>query len=65
MASSALNKYASRNDSFDKDGGIVFFSDSSKRNAVKQLTKLMEKAIRKFEYEKALIYKEQIRKLKN
>jgi len=35
------------------------------RRAVKELTKLMEKAMRKFEYEKALVYKEQIRKIKN
>ena len=65
IASSALNKYASRDDSFEKDSDMIFFSDSSKRNAAKQLTKLMEKAMNKFEYEKALVYKEQIRKLKN
>jgi len=35
------------------------------RRAIKELTKLMEKAMRKFEYEKALVFKEQIRKIKN
>ena len=52
---------------------IIFFGNGStglttsagKQRAVKELTKLMEKAMKKFEYEKALVYKEQLRKLKN
>ena len=47
------------------DAEIVFFGNGSKQKAITQLQKMMEKAIRKFEYEKAMLYKEQIRKLKN
>lgn len=59
IASAALKKYeANGND-------IIFFGNASKQRTIKELTKMMEKAIKKFEYEKALVYKEQIRKLKN
>jgi len=40
------------------------FSDSRKRMAVKQLEKMMQKAVKQLDYEKALIYREQIRQLK-
>ena len=73
-ASTALNKYSARysNGANGKDD-IIFFGNGStglttsanKQRAVKELTKLMEKSMRKFEYEKALVYKEQIRKLKS
>jgi excinuclease UvrABC helicase subunit UvrB len=44
---------------------FVLRDDEFTLNLLKELKKLMERAIRKFEYEKALVYKEQIRKLKN
>jgi len=49
------------------DGGneIVFFTNGSRQNAMKQLQKLMDKAIRKMDYETALGLKEQIKKLKS
>ena len=47
-----------------KEDGIIFFGNANKRNAIKQLTRLMDRAIKKFDYEKALVYKEQIKKLK-
>ncbi|OGN02094.1 MAG: excinuclease ABC subunit B, partial [Candidatus Yanofskybacteria bacterium RIFCSPHIGHO2_01_FULL_42_12] len=65
LGSAALKKYALRDDSFEKNGEAIFFTSASKQRAVKELTKLMERAIRKFEYEKALVFKEQIRKLKS
>jgi len=73
VASAALKKYALRDDSFEKNSDAIFFTRGSasfitsagKQRATKELTKLMEKAMRKFEYEKALVYKEQIRRLKN
>ncbi|MBX4190257.1 excinuclease ABC subunit UvrB [Candidatus Parcubacteria bacterium] len=43
---------------------IVFFGNGSKQKAVKELEKMMEKAIRKFDYERAMVIKEQIRKMK-
>ena len=59
IANAALKKYeASGND-------VIFFGNANKQRAVKELTKLMEKAMKKFEYEKALVFKEQIRKLKS
>ena len=66
VANSALSKYSS---DFYRNGktnnsDVVFFGSANKQRAVKELAKLMEKAIRRFEYEKALVYKEQIRKLK-
>jgi excinuclease ABC subunit B len=59
IANAALKKYDV------KSNDIIFFGNANKQRAVKELTKLMEKAMKKFEYEKALVYKEQIRKLKN
>ena len=44
---------------------IVFFGGGSKQKAIKQLEKMMEKAMRKFDYEQAMAIKEQIRKIKN
>ena len=65
VASAALKKYASKNDSFEKNGEAIFFTRAGKQRAVKELTKLIEKAMKKFEYEKALVFKEQIRKLQS
>ncbi|PIR41865.1 MAG: excinuclease ABC subunit B [Candidatus Yanofskybacteria bacterium CG10_big_fil_rev_8_21_14_0_10_37_15] len=47
------------------ESGIIFFSNSSKQNAMKQLQKMMEKAIRQMDYERALELKDQIKKLKS
>ena len=64
IANVATKNYSLRSDS------VIFFGNgstsltTSKQRALKELTRLMEKAIRKFEYEKALVYKEQIRKLR-
>ena len=44
---------------------IVFFGNGSRQKAIKQLEKLMEKAMRKFDYEQAMTIKEQIRKMKH
>jgi excinuclease ABC subunit B len=44
---------------------IIFFGNGSRQKAIKQLEKLMEKAMRKFDYEQAMIIKEQIRKMKS
>jgi len=43
---------------------VVFFGNGSRAKAVKQLQRLLERAIRKFDYEHAIDLKEQIRKLK-
>ncbi len=47
------------------DDQIVVFGNTSRANAIKQLKKLMEKAMRKFDYERAMELREQIRKLKS
>jgi len=47
------------------DNEIIFFTNGSRQNAMKQLQKLMDKAIRKMDYETALGLKEQIKKLKS
>lgn len=44
---------------------IVFYGSGSRQKALKQLEKMMEKALRKFDYETAMNIKEQIRKLKS
>lgn len=49
----------------DGNNEIIFFTNGSRQNAMKQLQKLMDKAIRKMDYETALGLKEQIRKIKN
>ncbi len=46
------------------DTEVVFFGNGSRQKAVKQLERLLERAIRKFDYEHAIELKEQIRKLK-
>jgi len=43
---------------------VIIFGNSRKAGIVEQLTKLMNRASRKMEYEKALAYREQIQKLK-
>ncbi|MEK7076050.1 MAG: excinuclease ABC subunit UvrB [Patescibacteria group bacterium] len=47
------------------DNEIIFFTNGSRQNAMKQLQKMMDKAIRKMDYETALGLKEQIRKIKS
>ena len=54
-----LQKYGEGNNE------IIFFTNGSRQNAMKQLQKMMEKSIRQMDYERALELKEQIRKLKN
>ncbi len=49
----------------DGNNEVMFFTNGSRQNAMKQLQRLMDKAIRKMDYETALELKEQIRKLKN
>jgi excinuclease ABC subunit B len=44
---------------------VIFFTNGSRQNAMKQLQKMMDKAVMKMEYERALELKEQIRKLKS
>lgn len=44
---------------------IVYYGSGSKQKAMKQLEKMMEKALRKFDYETAMAIKEQIRKMKH
>ena len=75
IANTALKKYSSN--PYENGAGngndVMFFGNGStslttsagKQRAVKELTKLMEKAVKKFEYEKAMVYKEQIKKIKN
>lgn len=63
VASAALKKYVDNQDGPSND--VVFFGNANKQNAIKQLTRMMERAIKKFEYDKALIYKEQIKKIKS
>jgi excinuclease ABC subunit B len=46
-------------------GKIYVFGNSSKNKIVAQLTKMMEKAAKKMEYNKAMMLREQIRKIKN
>ena len=46
------------------ESDIVFFGSGNRQKVLAQLTKMMEKAINKFEYEKAMVFKEQIRKLR-
>lgn len=67
------SKNNSTNKRYDgKNEEIIFFGSGStllttskKQNIIKQLNRLMDQAIKKFDYEKALAYKEQIKKLKN
>ena len=49
----------------DGNNEIIFFTNGSRQNAMKQLQKMMDRAIRKMDYETALGLKEQIRKLKS
>ena len=44
---------------------IIFFSNGSRQNAMKQLQKMMEKSIRQMDYERAMELREQIKKLKS
>lgn len=44
---------------------IVFYGNGSRQKAVKQLQRMLDMAIRKFNYEQAAMIKDQIRKLKS
>ena len=46
------------------DSEVIFFGNGSKQKAIKQLQRMLDQAIRKFNYEHAISIKEQIRKLK-
>ncbi len=49
----------------DEGNQIIFFTNGSRQNAIKQLQKLMDKAVKKMDYERAMEIREQMRKLKN
>jgi len=44
---------------------IIFFSNGSRQNALKQLQKMMDKAVRQMDYERAMGIREQIKKIKS
>jgi len=48
-----------------EDEAVYVFGTSNKNKIVAQLTKIMEKAAKKMEYDKALALREQIRKIKS
>lgn len=48
-----------------EDSEMLVFGTSSKSKIIAQLTKMMEKAAKRMEYDKALALREQIRKMKN
>src|SRR3989338_4414542 len=64
ISKSAMGKLGNTSRGGDNDSGIVFFGDANKQNVLKQLNKLMEKAMRHFDYERAMEIKEQIRRMK-
>jgi len=49
----------------EEDDTVYVFGNGSKNKIIGQLTKMMERAARKMEYDKALSLREQIRKIKN
>jgi len=49
----------------EEDSELIIFGNSSKGKIVAQLTKMMERAAKKMEYDKALTLREQIRKIKS
>ena len=49
----------------DEDSAVYVFGNGSRNKIIGQLTKMMEKAAKKMEYDKALVLREQIRKIKN
>ena len=64
ISKSAMGKLGNTSRGGDNDSGIVFFGDANKQNVLKQLNRLMEKAMRHFDYERAMEIKEQIRRMK-
>jgi excinuclease ABC subunit B len=48
----------------NEDDAVYVFGNGSKRKIIIQLTKMMERAAKKMEYDKALALREQIRKIK-
>ncbi|HAU07881.1 MAG: UvrABC system protein B [Candidatus Yanofskybacteria bacterium GW2011_GWF1_44_227] len=56
--------YKMDNPDSNNNEDIIFYGSASKQRVLKQLEKMMERAMRKFEYETAMELKEQIRKLK-
>ena len=49
----------------EEENAVYVFGNGSKNKIVGQLTKMMEQAARKMQYDKALTLREQIRKIKN
>ena len=58
---SKTRRYGNR----EEDSELIIFGNSSKGKIVAQLTKIMERAAKKMEYDKALALREQIRKIKS
>ena len=58
-----VSRTSSRNEQNGRNG--IVFTNGRKQTMVVQLTKLMGKAIRKMDYEQALVLREQIQKLKH
>jgi excinuclease ABC subunit B len=49
----------------EEDSQVYVFGNASRNSIIGQLTKMMEKAARKMEYDKALVLREQIKKLRD
>ena len=49
----------------EEDSELIIFGNSSKGKIVRELTKIMERAAKKMDYDKALALREQIRKIKS
>ncbi|MBI2064638.1 MAG: excinuclease ABC subunit UvrB [Candidatus Yanofskybacteria bacterium] len=64
FATSGLSK-TRRYGNEEEDSELIIFGNSSRGKIVAQLTKMMERAAKKMEYDKALTLREQIRKIKN
>ena len=64
ISKSAMGKLGNIGRDGNNESGIVFFGDANKQNVLKQLNRLMEKAMRHFDYERAMEIKEQIRRMK-
>jgi len=65
ISRNAANNLGNDNhDNHSNGQDIVFYGNADKQKVLRQLERMMEKAIRKFEYELAASIKDQIRKLK-
>ena len=65
VSSSPSNGRSSHNYGNKNGGGGFVMTSTRKQTALKELTKLMERAIRKLDYDQALLLREQIQKLKS